>query len=138
MEVHRILEGVKARDIMATDCQSITGDLTLEELVERYVLPSGNRCFVVTENGTLRGMVSLHEIKVVPREQWSHTRVREMMKPVEHLKIAAPDTDIERILSLMDEEKVNQMPVVDRQQLVGMITRERLLNIIRTRIALSE
>jgi CBS domain-containing protein len=33
----------------------------------------------------------------------------------------------------MDENDVNQVPVMDNDQLMGMVTRDRLLHYIRTR-----
>jgi len=36
----------------------------------------------------------------------------------------------------MDEEDVNQMPVVEEGRLVGLIGRDRLLHFVRTRLEL--
>jgi Zn-dependent protease len=134
-ELIQVLQRWRAKDVMSRDCSLVPGNLNLEDLVEKQILPSGNRCFLVTEEDRLAGMISIHEIKQVPRPLWSHTLVKDAMKPVRDLKIASPEMQMEQVLRIMDDEKVNQLPVLSGQTLVGIITREHVLNMIRTRIA---
>ena len=138
VELHRVLEGLRAKDMMAADCPVVPGNMRISELVEDYILRTGNPSFFVTEGENLTGIISMHEIKQIPRDQWDQTEVRAVMKNFEKLITATPDTGVDQVLQLMDDQKVNQVPVVDRRRLVGIITRERLLNLVRTRMRLQE
>jgi Zn-dependent protease/CBS domain-containing protein len=138
VELHRVLEGLRAKDMMAADCPVVPGNMRISELVEDYILRTGNPSFFVTEGENLTGVISMHEIKQIPRDQWDQTEVRAVMKNFEKLITATPDTAVDQVLQLMDDQKVNQVPVVDRRRLVGIITRERLLNLVRTRMRLQE
>jgi Zn-dependent protease len=138
VEIHRLLLGVRARDVMATDCLAVSGDLSIDELVERYIMFRGNRCFMITRDGILEGLVSLHEIKQIPKTDWAATPIRQIMKRTDELRTATPETSLENILRTLDEDKINQIPILEHGRLAGIVTRERLLNMIRARMILNE
>lgn len=127
------LKGFKASDLMTHDCPSIASQLTLKELVHDYILTASRRCFLVMEDDRLDGIVTLHNIRGVPQERWDTTTVGKVMTPIQALKTVQPDDDALGILERMDEEDVNQMPVVSDGRVMGMISRDNLLHFIRTR-----
>jgi len=127
------LRGVKASDIMERDCAYIPGNLTIDLFVHNYVLPQSRRCFLLTDRGRLTGMVTLHDVKEVPKEKWENTQVRDIMKPLDTVKRVQPSDDAWSVLQLMDSENVNQVPVMDGDQVVGLINRENVIRFIRTR-----
>jgi len=81
----------------------------------------------------LRGLITLHNIKSVPRDRWDEVTAGQIMTPVNSLLWARPDEDVLVLLRRMDEADVNQVPVVEGGRLMGMITRENLLRYIRLR-----
>ena len=132
----QLLEGVKVRDLMTGECPVVDGTTSLEQFVDEHVLRAGRRCVLVTEDQSLRGMMTLHNIRTVPREHWSRRTVAEVMTPIEQLQRARLDEDVWSLLQRMDEADVHQMPVTDDGRLVGLITREHLIRYIRTRLEL--
>jgi CBS domain-containing protein len=88
---------------------------------------------MVTDGDDLKGMVTLHEIKRVPRDQWRSTRVEDAMTKVDALHAVSPDEDAYAVLERMDGNDVNQIPVVRGGHLVGIIARDSILHFIRTR-----
>jgi Zn-dependent protease len=127
------LVGVTARDVMAQECPTVSGDLRLDRLVDDHILNTGCRYFFVTQNGGLQGLITLHNVKKTPRDRWKEIAVRQVMTPVDALFWAGPDEDMWVLLHRMDKADVNQVPVMADGHLVGMITRERLLRHIRIR-----
>ncbi len=128
-----LLKGFKAADLMVRDCPSIAPLMTLKELVQDYILPTSRRCFLVTENDRLGGIVTLHNIRGIPQERWDITTIGQIMTPIESLKTVNPDDEALAILERMDEGDINQMPVVSDGRVVGMISRDNVLHFIRTR-----
>jgi CBS domain-containing protein len=62
-----LLAGHKVSEMMSRDCTRIPGDLTLQDLIEEHVLAGGHRCFVVARGDETVGLVTLSEIRKVPR-----------------------------------------------------------------------
>lgn len=126
------LAQVNVEKIMRTDFERLKPDHTIEELVEDFLLPRGQRGFPVienkgTENEELIGMVSFDDVRRVPREQWRETKVHQIMTGKEKLLTLNVDDDSFHALSQLSTSGVNQMPVLRDGQLVGMLQREDVL-----------
>ena len=130
------LRNFTARDVMITSNPFLSRRLTVEQLVLDCVLSAGRHTFIVAEEGRLEGMVTLHNIKSVPRERWGDTLVEEIMIPADKLKIAHPEQRALSLLDQMDEEDVNQIPVVEKGAVIGMVARSSLIHFLRTRAEL--
>jgi len=100
------------------------------------VLGAGRRCFVVAEEGKLRGLLTLHEVKGVPRDRWDRVTVDAVMQPAQALTTVAPGETLLKALEQMDDANVAQLPVVDDGQWLGMLDRERILHYMRVRAEL--
>jgi Zn-dependent protease len=136
MLVREQLGGVKARDVMMTDCPVVSRQLTLQDLVDEYLLKTARRCFPVAEEGRVYGIITLPDVAAVPREQRPMVTVGEAMTPFEATKKVGPDQDLTRVLELMTAEDINQVLVVENGKLLGMISRDRVLSFLATRAEL--
>lgn len=130
------LAGLVAQDVMTRDCPTVSGRLSLAELVEDYFLKTGERCFVVSDNGRLDGLITLHQVKTIPRDRWEHTTLSSAMTPLARLHLVTPETPILKVLEVMEAGDVNQVPVVTGNRLLGMISREHLLSVLYARMEL--
>src|SRR5579883_293009 len=131
------LAGLNVSDAMSRDCGNVPGDLSVQEFVDSYLLHTGQRCFVVQENGYLVGLITPHEVRQTERQNWSQARVRDVMRPLAKLHTLAPDTSLFEAMETMAREDVNQMPVVSNGILLGILSRGNLLQILRNRAELT-
>lgn len=127
------LAGYTATQVMSTDYVIVSPEVTVADVVQGYLFASGHRFFVVAEEGELRGILTLQDIRSVPQENWSAMRVREAMTPVDRLRMASPDQEVLGILENMVENNVNQIPVVREGKVIGLITRDQLLRLLPAR-----
>ncbi|MCL0034485.1 site-2 protease family protein [Dehalococcoidia bacterium] len=131
-----MLQGHPVSEVMMRDCPAVPPELTLEELVDDYILGSGRRCFPVVEGNRALGLMTVHNVKQVPRDLWPTRTLGEAMTPLDGLKWVGPGEDLSSVLQLMSTEDINQVPVVDEGNIVGMVARENLLAFIHTRAEL--
>lgn len=94
LALRELLAGHTVREVMMTDCPHLLGRLTLDVVVDHIVLPSGRRCFLVMDRDQVKGLLTLHRIKEVSREQWSTTRVEDVMILLAKLKTVRPDDEL--------------------------------------------
>lgn len=112
-------------------------DLPLEALVQEYILRTGRRCFpVIDAYGQLRGIVTLHHVKEIPREAWASTTVGEAMTPREQVVKVSPDTPLDALLERMSVDGVNQVLVVEDGRFRGLVSRDQLVEFMKTRAEL--
>jgi len=130
------LSGLTAEDLMTRDCPTVSGQLTLMDLVQKHILRTGRRCFLVSQNGRLDGLVTLHQVKAVPSERWEDSFVAQAMTPIDRLHAVAPEMPILEVLGVMEQHDVNQVPVTQAGRLLGMITRDHLLRVLYANLEL--
>jgi Zn-dependent protease/predicted transcriptional regulator len=136
VSVQSDLSGLVAEDIMTRDCATVSGRMSLAELVQEHILKTGQRCFVVAEGSRLDGLVTLHQIKAVPQSRWTDVSVEEAMTPLAKLRLVGPETPVLEVLQAMKGEDINQVPVAKGGQLVGMLTRDHILRVLSAKMEL--
>lgn len=135
-DARRVLESLRVDQVMRSDCVELSPDEPLDRLVERRILRSGPRCYVVARAGMLEGLITLREIRNVPRESWPTSTVGDAMVPVERVRAVSPTDTLLMAMDLMQEAEVNQLPVVRDGRLAGMVTREDVLRAISIHLEL--
>ncbi|MBI2869344.1 MAG: site-2 protease family protein [Chloroflexi bacterium] len=128
--LQEMLKGHIAREIMTTECTLVSPDMTIERLVNEYVFTTGRRCFPVTDESRVRGLVTMADIRAVPRDRWSSVKAREAMTNLDQLKTVSPTEELANVLQIMAQSDINQVPVVEDHKIVGMIGRDNLIAFI--------
>lgn len=137
VEIVTGLQGLRVGDVIADDCARVDGRVPLQTFVDEYLLRTGRRCFVVEEQGRVKGLVTASDVKQVERERWPTTPVEAVMRPLERLKTVSPQTPLVEALETMGREDVNQLPVMSDGRLEGMLSRGRIFQVIQSRAELS-
>jgi CBS domain-containing protein len=127
------LKGVPASSVARQDFVTVPPDLSLSELVEDNVLAGHGRCFPVVVGDELIGLVTLDDLRRVPRDQWAMTTVYRTMTPYEKLRTVTMKDDLPVVLSEMAAGDVNQIPLMDGKRLLGLIHRSDVFKYIQTR-----
>jgi Zn-dependent protease/CBS domain-containing protein len=133
VSLQHAFEGVTAADVMTNDCPALDGNLNIEHFVNEELLRTGRRCFVITQNGTIAGLLTPHEVKEIDRARWPYTTLSDVMRPLEDLHTVPPETPLKNALEIMGKEDLNQLPVVTNGHLAGIISRAHIVDYLRTR-----
>ncbi len=133
VEITEGLKGVSVGDLMSRDCPILDRYENLQSIVDEHLLRTGERCFMVTEDGEPIGMITPHEIKSVERRLWPFKTAADVMRPFESLHTVKPETPAAEALEIIGKQGINQLPVVSNGKLEGIISRERIINYLFTR-----
>lgn len=129
----QLLDGVKAqiphpltaRDLMSSPVRTILPETTIAE-AQRILLRYGHSGLsVVDAQGQLVGIISRRDLDVALHHGFSHAPVKGYMTT--NLKTIAPDTTLPQIESLMVTYDIGRLPVLENEQLVGLVTRTDVL-----------
>jgi Zn-dependent protease len=78
--------------------------------------------FPVAVNGRLHGILSLEDLKSLPRERWANTKVRTVMRPTQPGFFVEPSTTLESARELMKDNGVGSIAVINtRGELIGFL-----------------
>lgn len=139
MSVQRSLRGVKVRDVMEGEPPSVSPNETIAELVNERLMRGEHRSFLVRhDDGGLAGIVTLSDVRRVPRDDWASARVTDIMTRFPEVASVGPDDPVEDALKLLQEKEVNQLPVVtdEGRTVAGLLTRAGIVRMIDTRLKL--
>jgi Zn-dependent protease/CBS domain-containing protein len=128
-----VLKGIPAGNLASSEFVSVPPDMTLAQLADEHVLAGHGRCFPVVVAGELLGIVTLTDLRNVPREQWASTSVYRAMTPFEKLRTVSMKDDLPHVLSQMASSDVNQVPLVEGKRLLGLIHRADVIRYIQVR-----
>lgn len=130
--LHDLLAGHTVSQAMSRSCSTASADLTLQELVDRHILGGGQRCLVLARGEEVVGLLTLHNLRDVPKERWATVPASEAMTPLSQMKRIRPDVGIEAALEQMTADGVNQLPVMSDGRVEGMLSREDVISYLQT------
>ena len=128
-----MLRNLRAKDLMNPDFETVTSDLSVQKLVEDYVLRRKERAFLVSDGGNLQGIVCLEDVKAVPVEKRASTRVKDIMTPRKKLKTVSPDDNGNEVLSELSSRNIHQLPVMQEGKIQGILCRADVLRSLHLR-----
>ncbi len=137
--VERSLSGVRVRDAMDMTPAAVSPNESVADLVSEHMLRGDERSFLVRhDDGGLAGVVTLGDVRRLPRDAWSGARVTDIMTRFGDLATIGPDAPLVDALRLIQEREVGQLPVIGEAQRepLGLVTRRGILRHIEARMKL--
>jgi CBS domain-containing protein len=130
VEIQDILEGVPVSHLMRRDPPTVEPDCTVADLVHTHLMGSDDQAFPVLQEDHLVGIVTLEDMRRVPRDEWETVRVQEIMTPRQKLVTVSPAEDASQALEKLIQRDVRQLPVVRPP---GVSTGPEFLGLLRRR-----
>jgi Zn-dependent protease len=127
LRARSVFQGLTVGRVMRTVRAAVTPTSSVQSFVEGSLLQRGEHASAVVDtNGALVGIVSATDVAKIARDAWSTTAVSTIMTPIEALAYASPSDPIEAAMLKLSERGVEQLPVLSRGDLVGMLDRRQL------------
>jgi CBS domain-containing protein len=131
--MNTVLKGIPASSVARTDYTAVGPEMTLSTLVDDHVLAGDGRCFPVVAGEQLLGLITITDLRKVPREDWERTTVYRAMTPFDKLQTVSLREDLPDVLSRMATGDINQVPLVEGNILRGLIHRGDVIRYIQVR-----
>jgi Zn-dependent protease/CBS domain-containing protein len=129
---HDMMQGHLVDEATQRDMTTVPSDTTIQNLVDHHILGTGRRAFIVEHNGEKVGLLTLHAVREIPRDKWTTTTVHELMIPEPKVKTVDAKLPLWDAIMKMDQDGVNQMPVLQDGKIVGILSRESTITFLRT------
>jgi Zn-dependent protease len=89
--ISEALAGVSVFDVMTRSVHTVDPDASVKDVVETRFTRYKHGGFPVEKDSRLLGLITLQDIRKIPREKWQETKVGDAMTPCEKLKCASSD-----------------------------------------------
>lgn len=124
--VRSVREQLTVRDAMAPPVV-IEPDLRISRFVDEILPLHRYSSFPVAHGKSLLGILTLEDLKKLPREHWRDRQVRDAMRPVNSSMFVKAAADIEAANELMQGNGVGAVAVIEESgELVGFLRRGRV------------
>lgn len=105
----------------------IEPDVLVSHFVDAILPLHRQTSFLVARDSRLHGILTLEDLKALPRERWRQVRAREIMRPVSPQLFVPSSTSIVRANEIMQRNGIGALAVVDGSgALVGFLQRGQL------------
>jgi Zn-dependent protease/CBS domain-containing protein len=125
------LTSVTVRQVMAHRVVTLRPDMTVQEAVDQFFVTHGFGGFPVCEGGQLLGVVTVGHVQALPITLWPWRRIREIMQPASQACCIPPDWSVIQAMERMVQNGLDRLVVMEHEQIVGLITRSAITNVLQ-------
>jgi predicted transcriptional regulator len=124
---------VKVGDVMIQDPLTVSPDLALSDLVNRYFLHHGYRGYPVEEGGKAVGLISVADLARFPESELAARSVRAAMRPLDPSQVISKEAPLMEALERMSPSGAGRLLILEGDRISGMITKTGLLRLLEIR-----
>src|SRR4030043_303570 len=128
------IKGIKVKDVMNKNIVDVTRDKTLQNLVDNYFMKYRFGRFPVIESRKtqkLMGVISIHDIKEIPREEWPNVYVGAIVKKVSENEKVGVSMEVSDAIKKMVKNGLGHLVVMSGDKLEGIITKSDIMNFLK-------
>ncbi len=130
--MRQALSGISVRDVMSANPVQAPDDISVEEALHGYVLASRHSTFPTHDaSGRLSGLLTLTALKNIAPQARATTLVKDITCPLASVSTASPDDPAANLLGVSDGCSEGRTLVVDRGELVGIISPSDISMLVR-------
>jgi len=125
------LTSVTVRQVMVHRVVTLLPDMTVQDAVDQFFVTHGFGGFPVCEGGQFLGVVTVSDVQALPIALWPWRRIREIMQPASQAFCIAPDWSVIQAMERMVLNGLDRLVVMENEQIVGLITRSAIANVLQ-------
>lgn len=117
-----VLAGVRAGRAMTPDPEAVPASASVQELLDEYLMRRRFSAYPVFDGDRVVGIITLHAIREVPREEWGGRTARDVMVPLSDAVIVRPEDNMVTVLDRLRASPARRVLVMRDGTLAGIIT----------------
>jgi len=129
--IRDILEDVPVRQMTKRNPPDVPADITIDALIEDYIMQTDDHAFPVIDHCQLVGIVCLDDVRHVPRLERSEKLVSDIMTPRAKLITLSPEDNANEALSLISQKAIRQIVVMEGDDFYGLVRRRDIVRFLQ-------
>jgi Zn-dependent protease len=129
--VRDVLENVPVRQMTKRNPPTVSADITVESLIEDYIMQTDDHAFPVMEDGKLVGIVCLDDVRRVPSGERQTKTISDIMTPKSDLITIKPDDPASDALKEISNRSIRQLVVLQDGELFGLVRRRDIVRYLQ-------
>ena len=130
MQVKDSMGKVKVKDIMNKELISLNPSMSIIDALKNQFFQIDYSTLPITSEKKLLGLITISNIKRIPRSRWNTTNISKVMNKVSKNNSLSLEDKATVALTKMIRTQLDLLPVVDDNRLVGFVTQDILLGLL--------
>ena len=124
------LREIPVSNLMRANPPVVRPDETIDRVVLTMLLHDGIRALPVMLTGRVIGIITIDDVRTVPQHAWSEQTAFAAMTSSPPITVG-PNDSILHAMDLIEEHDVQQVLVMDRAEVVGMLSRQGIARFLQ-------
>jgi predicted transcriptional regulator len=125
--IRDILEDVPVRKMTMRNPHTVPGHISVEKLIEDFIMQTDDQAFPVIEDGNLLGIVTLDDVRRVPGDERLSKTVADIMTPRKDLITLGSDDSANEALKAISQNAIRQVIILDHGEFFGLVRRRDIV-----------
>ncbi|MDJ0510638.1 MAG: site-2 protease family protein [Crocosphaera sp.] len=133
-QVQETLNGYTAKDAIIPDSPIVSGDLSIREFVNDYVIGKNQwrKFLVVNEEGNLSGVLEVEGLKKISTSEWTQIKVYEAMEAIKDLITIQSNQTLLEVVKMLEDDPLQQLTVVgENGQVLGLLEKNSIIQLLQ-------
>jgi len=130
VRVKDLLGEIKVEEIINTGLPTLNPSMTIIDALKDQFFQTEYGALPVTSGSKVLGLITLSNVKRLPRSQWNTIKVSEVMERVSNNNSLNLEDKAVVALTKMIKTRLDLLPVVEDSKLMGIVTQDGLLRLI--------
>ena len=135
--IQDILEDTPVKRMMYTDVPVVNANLSVQTLIDNYIMQTDNRAFIVFDGERMVGLVTIDDIRDISPKSRSQIMVKDVMTPSQKMIVIAPGEEASEAFQRLQSEDIRQLPVINGNRIVGLLRRKDIIRWLQFQSQLS-
>lgn len=129
--IQDVLDDVPVRRMTKRNPPTVPHNITVDDLVEDYIMQTDDHAFPVMKDGSMVGIVCLDDVRKVPGSERDSKQVSDIMTPKSELLTVGPEDSANEALQTISKQAVRQLVVMEDGELFGLIRRRDIVRFLQ-------
>ncbi len=125
----KLLGHTNIAKFITRDVVTVPANMYLDELIDDYFFKYRHHSFPVVENDQILGILTLHDVKHVPKAKWAETTAKQVVQPLYTELVIHPKTPALEAMSQLARNGMGRALVIDNEKLVGIISQKDIMRL---------
>ena len=130
VKLETLFNGMTVRNLMTTEIISVSPGMTVDQIIRGFFYNYKHPCFPVMEKGEVLGLLTVHSLKNVHRDEINRVRVEKVYLPLDTSFTISPDEDMANVIHMIMTNPLGRFLVIEEGRLVGIISKTDILKYI--------
>lgn len=130
VRLEAIFSGMTVRNLMTEDIISVSPGMTVDQVIRGFFFNYKHPCFPVVDRGKVLGLLTVHSLKNVHRNEIQSVRVESIYLPLDNTFTISPEEEISQVLQMIMTNSIGRFLVMEDENLVGILSKTDILQYI--------